>query len=391
MSSILIFQPHNNTFKRYYITSKEELKSAFFQNIFDKIRYKREETKESRVVKCGCINDKNIWLSPTKKGNFLYLKTFRNSPNHNEECIFYDKNREFYEEDKGYNLKIFEETKPKKYNEKLNEYGETLTETSKRVTFYSFCIDWIKKANIFSFNLVNKDSNFYLQNYNYKTFISCFKKVDLHIRDKENTISYDNLSDLGIYCSFGIINNIDYNFSDFDKEKIVEIVNNKDKTIKVTQRRLFIAMKNIKNYSNYKQPPYFYIAIINKYGVAVRLYLMPILYQNDYITFVESNFERKYAQMLLDNKKVFLKPLADEYSYLKRSKAPDIDNFTGHRPDFFIFDKNKISIIEVCGYKNDKNYMQELQEKEQEYSDIISHYKNNNIIFDYKRVNGDEL
>lgn len=371
----------------YPIEGKAELQNDFWQEILKK------NYKEQRQIKCGCKADKDLWLAVSflKKTKSYYLSTYPKLPHtHKTDCIFSNNKKELYDPEAGFNFKIFKDPEKLNYQDDIaDEEDEQKTDDfvdfyNRQKTYYDFCNEWIKQANAFAFNSVNKDFDRFKKNYTYEEFMKRFIATKIKINGLENGW-FDIGKNDGYYVKFGVITcdlieEADKNFFYKEGVKFNTITPFEQKDFKVPNKRLNIALKKVKIFNNYIKPPYFFISILF-YGVAIRLFLYPILFDKKNIVFVESNKEREYAQKLLDNNNVFIKPIGSEFLTLSRKKMPFLN--TPYRPDFIVFGQNSdnIYIIEVSGDMGE-DYEKLLTDKEKNYRENILRDKR----MKYKRV-----
>ena len=378
MKHTILIKTNDQTFKLYSLKGKSTLKNDFFQN---KLRWLH---KQERSIKCGCKPENDLWLAVVKNNDTYYLRTYpKITEEHNEECIFHNIANKFYDDDKEmYSLSIFQEVELSDKQKNSVSDHDIAIENSKNYTFNSFCQEWLSKANSYALNSANIQNEFFTENFTYEDFIHKFWKIDLNVSKIGNIRRISEVK--GSYIKAGITyTDIPNLISGEDLDKVLSFDNfGKDKPIQVRQRRLNIASKKLKIFSNYIKPPYFFIAVLH-YGIAVRLFLYPVYFDEEKICFVESEFERQYAKQLFDQKIAFLKPISDEYHQLNKAKAPYFDS--AYRPDFFEFVKDQINIVELSGFGS-KEYLNRLSDKKNDYIRIVEASKNNRIKFSYKEI-----
>ena len=155
--------------------------------------------------------------------------------------------------------------------------------------------------------------------------------------------------------------------------------------MKSTIKRVKIAIKRLKIFNNFIQPPYFVIASVSK-GLAVRLFVYPIFFnvEKGQIAFIESENEREMTRKLFAANRTFFKPISDEHNRLNKKKFPYFHS--QYRPDFFVFNVDNILAIELSGFDT-QEYMDQLKDKEKDYRQIVNFNQNKEITFSYKRVN----
>ena len=378
MRHSILIKSADDTFRTYSLKSKSTLKNDFFQN---KLKWLH---RQDRAIKCGCRPDSDLWLAVVKReGESYFLRTYpKIVDEHSAECIFNNVASKLYDDNKeAYSLSIFQEVK-----EGLGEQGrleqESILENATNGTFYSFCQEWISNANSYAFNSVNMQNEYFTDNYTYKDFISKLNKIEISVSKIGSVKNIGNIK--GNFLKYGITyTDIPSMIDHTDLDKTLEIAHfGKEKGFQVTQKRLNIAAKKLQIFSNYIKPPYFFIAVLY-YGVAVRLFLYPVYFDEERICFIESEFERRHAKELYDRNIAFLKPISDEYHQLNKNKAPYFDS--AYRPDFFEFFGNEIDIVELSGFGS-VGYLNRLADKRNDYLRIEEASKNADIKFKYKEI-----
>ncbi len=382
MASILI-KTNNNFFDKYKIESKSELSNEFYQNLLKKYHH------GGRIIKCGCNPKKEIWMSvvsPSSGKSFL-RKFPRIKELHEDDCIFNSATSEFYDDEtQTYSLALFKE--PQKSDKEKNSSSDSRYTMAKTTTFNSFCIDWISGANAYAFSSVNVKNNRYAANYNFGKFIYALNKSDIKVSKVGSIANIEELK--GVFLFKGITFDDLSQYSqkdDLDTVINVSFYDNNKFILKSTIRRLNIATKRLRIFNNFVRPPYFVIAsVVN--GLAARLFVYPIFFdtKEKNIAFVESENERSMAKKLFDENKVFFKPISNEHSRLNNKKFPYFHS--RYRPDFFVFDNNNITIIELSGF-DAQGYLEQLEDKEKDYHQIVKFNKNKEIVFSYKRINAE--
>lgn len=356
-----------------YFDSYEELVSSAYIQYNLKIRHYK-----LRTIKCGCKPNENLYMSvvENKKEKIYYLKRYDTSKEHDINCLFYSEVGEYIDysgKEIKYTTKIFEE--PKQLNNSNKNEIRTTETNIQNLTYYAYCNNLISSSCSYAFHIKNKNSE-ELKNFNYEDFINSLNKQ----------IRINNISNVGSLYDFCNKNNgyrYDYgiidktleltDIEDLKDSDIIEIVLD-NKSLKTTKKRLEIAIKKLKIFNNLISPSYFYFAI-KFYGISIRLYLSPIYFDGKNICFIESNFERNYAKYLYEKNIVFIKPLNNlEFNFIQREKLPGEKFRLNSRPDFITISKNEVSIIEVSGYKN-KEYIEQLEDKENNYKKICEEYK----------------
>lgn len=377
MASILI-KGTDGSFCKYEFESRSELSSIFYQSLLSKYHL------AGRVIKCGCNPKKELWMSVVSRGG-LFLRTFpKITQTHEDECIFNNTASEFYDEEtQTYSLSLFKE--PTKSEADENSSNAMKRIMAKATTFNSFCIDWISSANAFAFNIANKKNDRYIQNYTYKNFRYGLDKSDIKISKIGSIENIKDRSDFSLFKGITFDDLTKYDDNDDDKS-IAEIhFQDSEDIIKSTIKRVKIAIKRLKIFNNFIQPPYFVIASVSK-GLAVRLFVYPVFFnvEKEQIAFIESENERDMARKLFDANRIFFKSVSDEHNRLNKKKFPYFRS--QYRPDFFVFSEDNILVVELSGFDT-QEYIDQLKDKEKDYRQIVNFNQNKEITFSYKRVN----
>ena len=377
MASILV-KNQNGDFSKYELESRSELSSVFYQSLLS------EHHLAGRVIKCGCSPKKELWLSVVSRGGF-FLRTFpKITQAHEDDCIFSNNASEFYDEEtQTYSLSIFKE--PTKSEADENSSNAMKRIMAKATTFNSFCIDWISSANAFAFNIANKENDRYVQNYTYENFKYGLNKSDIKISKIGSIENIKECSDFFLFKGVTFDDIAKYDDSDDDKSTAEIQFPDSKYIMKSTIKRVKIAIKRLKIFNNFIQPPYFVIASVSK-GLAVRLFVYPIFFnvEKGQIAFIESENEREMTRKLFAANRTFFKPISDEHNRLNKKKFPYFHS--QYRPDFFVFNVDNILAIELSGFDT-QEYMDQLKDKEKDYRQIVNFNQNKEITFSYKRVN----
>lgn len=376
--------------KTIYLSSRAELQNDYIQQQL-KLR-----NKHQRTIRCGCNLNEHLYLSSNKNSNDLYfLKRYPNQKEHKVECMFYSEVKEYIDHEDGniiYKPTIFEEPNIRVNDGKNRPACES---DIQRYTYYSYCQDLIASSCSFAFRHKNKNQDYKnLKNFGYKDFLFNLNIAIKNVQIKGVGSLHELCSskDNGLRYSYGIINEDIREYlkkaNSLDDNAILSISLDNGKILKTTKKRIEIASKRLKIYNNYIEPQYFFIAVSN-YGVAVRLYLYPVYYDEENICFVESNYERKYAKYLYEQNITFIKPINNlEFQYIPSNKiCPNKSKFKlNNRPDFIEFKDGRVKIVEVSGY-DDRNYLLQMVDKEIDYKKIQEQYD----YVDYEKVEGKEL
>lgn len=381
------------TFLSIYFDSLEEIRNNSF------IQKKLVERHlQKRTIKCNCKKNDNLYLSVVKNkhDNTYFLRRYDKTKEHKIDCLFYSEVSDYIDysnKDVVYSTKIFEE--PIKINNKDDLTKLPAVESDiKRYTYYAFCQDLISKACTFSFyykNQNNKKGS--LKNFTYKEFkASLFRSIKLTKIKGNMTLEKICLDKYnGIKYTFGVLKEdltsvLSSNINLNDDDTITVYYNNGNNYFKTTRKRLQISSDRLVNYSNRTKPPYFFFGI-TKFGFVTRLYLYPIFFNDDYISFVESNYERVYAEYLYKQNITFIKPITNsEFNLVKKEKICNEDEkkfMLTSRPDFIEFIDDKVCVTEVSGYCN-QEYKEQLEDKEIDYIELTK--KHSYML--YKRVDG---
>lgn len=121
------------------------------------------------------------------------------------------------------------------------------------------------------------------------------------------------------------------------------------------------------------------------YFSAVRFFAIPIenTGEEESFAFVDSDYERAFLRDTISQKKVFIKPIGNEFNRTS-SKLRSVVSNNGkvlsliNRPDVIIFNKdNTLEIVKIAGM-SDASYKNQLKTKIQRYKEEI------------KRIDGEE-
>jgi hypothetical protein len=385
----------------YSFNSKNDLQSNSMQNVLKNCH------KVINNIECQCDTSKKIYLIVRKVNNKYYLIRHSKTHEHSNDCIFNSLNQEFIDDNNNevkYNSAIFDEVK----GDNKSVVGSNTKEHAKNYTFNMFSQELISNANKGSFlsSLKNHDYKD-LENYNFQTF--CKNYLAYLYNSKISKTSFKEFFFKGEFrYEFGIVKDDIFgkiNSADVNDEDIIEINLNyislndnkrfalKSKVSRIKFKRLRILKKLVQNFNNTTSVPYFYNAVY-KNGVIVRMYIKPVYFNEEYICFVDSGYERNYAEYLYENKIFFLKPISNDeletiYSsklgidfYSKSFKLPHIV----YTSDFILFKNNEINIIEVSGY-NDNAYKAHLTKKEDYYQLLHNKYS----FFKFTTIDGSKI
>jgi hypothetical protein len=383
----------------YTFNSKNDLKQSSMQNVLMSVH------KQNNAVRCSCDMSKELYLSVKKIGKKYFLAKYPKSQEHHPQCIFHSLINELLqiEDDEiGYKSSILEEPEP---NSEKSNSSEFPKESAKRNTFYMFCHDLISQANKVAFLMANKQSK-NLYNYNKDDFFRAFLKAakSIKIVGSGNVLEYCKKNkgttfEYGI-VPYDIVGNLDVlsikdnnELIEIDVERIYFDVDAKEfmsvpKKARITFKRLKLTRNLVMNLGNVTAAPYFYIAVYNK-GVMTRFYISPIYEDEENICFVDSGYERAYAQSLYANETVFIKPIGnDEVDILfpfKLGLPTYVDKIPHilYKSDFLLFTNGRINIVEVSGYDKEE-YQNLLKKKERYYQNLHEVY----LFFEYTVVDG---
>lgn len=396
----------------YFINTKSDLQSETMQRILS-VNHSLKIT--NKTIRCGCVGDDGspLYLANKKapKTNQYYLSLYPNSFAHSSECCFCKENELFMDTNDGvseYNSKIFLEVDTS--NNKSTLKGDLNVEKAKANTFVSFCLDLITMTMKDTYKEISKKDD---KKYDFSLFCKKYKRNLLNMKIKGNKNIYDIMnSNEGYYFSNGIIEspfdnnvtnrlseNIEVSNDELETLTTIELrsiywnnVNNcynlsSPKLYSIELRRLLLSFKNVQIFKNHIQPPYFY-NLVMYYGKIVRLHIYPIYFSEteNVITFVESDYERKYAQKLHTENVEFIKPINGfEFDEL----YPKYPHFK-FRPDFILLNSSNTTIVEVSGFEKDETYQKHLLVKEKYYN-YLAQNTNHNPPLTYKKVIGKNL
>lgn len=304
----------------------------------------------------------------TLKRNYRYT-------NHASDCIFYDHDQCYNEEENIYGPSIFHA---------INEQAQTNSkkwskiEENRRVFYKQFCMDILSETLSFSFNKKNRQSqdmktgmemfscSEYLNNLNYliKNTKLSNGKNPYEVLEADHTLSFGL-----IYQDIDKLDDNELELHEFKYGKLKKIKSHINDSI------LSAAQKRVKNKKNILPAPYMYIAIYENNGnnkVLKRLFIYGVAILNNVFSFVESKKESYYAKQLISKGSIFLKPInGKEYKSISNNRFPNGRPDIKFVPDFMIFHPDgTIEVIEVCGYPKDEKYMADLERKEHHYHSL---------------------
>lgn len=389
--------------------SKIELKNNdFFQSLLK--RYYDKSKSEGAKLKCLC-NDVDMSCKFT---SYFFLSNLpNNSYRHLEDCIFYEHLENVTDKDDKYRSLIL--SKPKinfltATNQEKKDFENK--ESHRNNTYVNFCTDIISIAISKSFNYRNKNiqSRGDMIYPSYKEFLNAYsfllnnnellqkgsikESLEPYHDFYYGVIEYDCLSQLQTYQKeYDIfLPKVKKSYDENRKFLDYEVVNI---NCKIKYNQLLSAARLVKNFENYINPPYFFMAVVKKNKNSkdvVRLFFHPVYFDNNHLVFVDSGYERKYAKKLIGEDIPFIKPISDSCFYKLNGNFVNYqkegDNpkraFLQYLPDFIEFANDKIDIVEVSGYDNIE--YQNLMERK------IKHYQNESLksrgLYQVKVVNG---
>lgn len=393
--------------------SKYELKhNSFLQ---DQLKYYHSANSPKKIydIKCLC-NDVDM---SCKNTSYYFLANFpNNSHKHKIDCIYYNHLEELFDKDDKYKKNIFQKTNLINYSKATTkEIQENQEKESHRAnTYYNFCRDLLSQSMIMAFHIKNKEVK-YRQNImypNYNLFLNCLDSLC----GKNSLLKDESIKNsLADYHSFyyGIVDDkfisklatgqnsyeivlpvVKKNYSNNNKTFMGYSIENKKCNIK--HYTLKSAADNVKIFENYVNAPYFFTAILkhnkNAPSDVVRLFLKPIFYDKEYLVFVDSGYERSYAEKLIENRTPFFKPFLNSCYYKLKT---DFTNYINEKdeykkaplqylPDFLEFYKDKIEIVEVADL-DDPQYLKALDRKIKYYDEVS---KITNQLYQSKIIKG---
>jgi hypothetical protein len=382
-------------FQDYSFNSKNDLKQNSMQYLLKSVHLK------TNAVRCKCDMNKELYLSVKKIGNLYYLAKYPKSEEHHSQCVFHTLINDLLQiedENIAYKSSIFEEPEQNSEESKSSRHPH---EQAKRHTFYMYCHDLISQANKIAFLMANKNSK-ELQSYKRDNFFKAFYAacMDVKIVGNGNVINYCK-KNKGSFFEFGIVpydivGNLDL-LNCSNNNEVFEIDLNpvsyilKEKKSSIGYGRLKTAKKLVTNFSNITAIPYFYIAVYNNRKI-VRFYIAPIYINNEYICFVDSGYEREYANWLYQNNIPFIKPISNDeldMIYPYKIGLPQYVKKIPHivyRSDFILLKKGHIIIVEVSGY-NDIKYQKLLNKKSRYYQMLCDKH----LYFKFMIVDGKSM
>lgn len=392
--------------------SKIELKNnSYYQDVLK--NYHSTYKQEGAILKCLC-NDVDM---SCKKTSYFFLSNLpRNSDKHSEDCIYYEHLENLTDNEDKYRPLIFKEPELIDFSQanqkEKSEYKQK--ETHRKNTYNNFCIDMISEAVSISFNVKNKLAlnRVELVYPSCKDFLNSFnilindndllqngsirKSLDNYYNFCYGLVNYDFISLLeNKEKEYNIILPTIINKFDDNKKFIGHGIKNID--FKINYHKLKATSDLVKNFNNYISAPYFFMAIYkqNKDNKKlIRLFLHPVYFDKQFIVFVDSGYERKYAQNLIENQIPFIKPITSSCFNRINGKFVNykINNiqkraYLHYLPDFIEFNKNIINIVEVSGYDSIE-YQNLLDKKRKHYENESEKSKG---LYQAKVISGEKL
>ncbi|WP_457641331.1 hypothetical protein [Persephonella sp.] len=372
--------------KKYYLKTKRELFTDEFQEILRKSYRRKERTGNRYVEKIFCACRARLYTAHLNKKNLYVLRTYpKETGRHRPSCIFHKDNADTFIEDSNEiviaseNLlfktgSIIKNTKSSKTKPVKNgEYKEILG-------FNHLIFLLIDEAYSLVFNYTNKGTNRLsgnIKNVPTKEFIRFFKKIVHETKIKNGGTIEMALKKNNAFLYIDILTEYEEE-ENFIRYKTI----NKDEYIHLPKKIWDKAVRFAKIYNSVISPPYLLLKI-SKNRKTIRFFIMPVANTDTFIP-VESNKERIIANKLVEDYKAIYKPLTT--TSIKRVLTKDIARefykavSPDTRPDFFVFKKNNIEVIEVVDENNrDPEYLERLKEKEAEYKKLST-------LFFYRRL-----
>ncbi len=353
----------------YKIRTKKEILSENFQLILSKAYHSRSK---NRCVSC------NVDMYISKVENRYYLKSYpKKAGEHKENCVFYKNGIENFisEENIEINIKseaiLFKTTPTQKTTD-----IQVINKAERKIKNFNHLIFiLLDEAYAKAFNIVNKGKKRLSgEIVNPETeLVGYFLKKELeNLKIKGKTIK-EILKEKQVFFKTGEIlssnkrQDKSYRYFDGMKSWIIPEY--------VWEQAVNIA----KIYTNIISPPYFYLRLSGKRKV-YRFFILPVASEKIFIP-VESDLERKVANKILKKDYGIYKPMTTLHTkqILTKQIAKDYFRFVPPdiRPDFFVFKKDKIGIIEVVDKNNLKidKYRERLEYKESCYSRLPSYFE----------------
>lgn len=277
----------------------------------------------------------------------------------------------------------------------------------------------ISETNAKSFNSTNQNiqERENIQNITVNSFIEAFDGLANNNSLLERGSIKDSLAPYYMF-DYGFIDNIDLiskkgtvkehivnfqvvnkNWKQENDKRIFDGYGRKNKEFIVNDKLLENSLNLVKSFDSYISAPYFFMCV-SKYNKdkrieMVRLFLHPVAIYKEHLAFVDSNYERIYAEHLIENSVPFIKPvlhgcfykIGKKFVNYTRENGDEKRAFLQYLPDFIEFEKEHIQIVEVSGYDNE-DYQNLMNRK-------IEYYKKESVkskgLYQSKIIIGKEL
>ena len=379
-------------------SSKAELKNNnYFQSILEQF-YNNEDTP---VIKCSC-NDVDMICK--HKNYYFFSNLPNNSHKHKFNCIYHAQLEITIDSDGRFRPLIFKKPTMTTSTPALKDFREFSEKNNQRAnTYNTFCLNMISETNAKSFNLKNRNvlARENIQNITISDFIEVFDDISNNNSLLEKGSIKDSLAPYYMF-DYGFISDADLtskkgtekehkitleivskNWKKESNKRIFDGYGRKNKEFIVNDKLLENSLNLVKSFDNYISAPYFFMCV-SKYNKdkrieMVRLFLHPVAIYKEHLAFVDSNYERIYAEHLIENSVPFIKPvlhgcfykIGKKFVNYTRENGDEKRAFLQYLPDFIEFEKEHIQIVEVSGYDNE-DYQNLMNRK-------IEHYKKESV------------
>ncbi|WP_457592457.1 hypothetical protein [Hydrogenimonas sp.] len=350
------------------VTSRDEL-THFHQHLMAMLH----ETK-TRLY-CCCRDRHSPEMHIAKFGTKFVLRLNPTSYRHDEYCPLWFVNRNLDDHDTGFSPGIFIE-----YDALGQKCFGRGTHPHPASGFYRFGVKLFAMAQSYALNACNKKECSSWKTFDIGTFFYCLDSIFRKNKDlmKNGLTVYQSLpSDIAI--SGGILESL-------EQESMVVCEDWLIHGSMSRQIRLFDPKRIVERLTKKKsifgyciKGPYLYLAVFKKNDrKLVKMFVYPIAIRKSNFVFCDSDKEREFAESILGNDSIIFKPLSQTDDYYKLGKF----FFLGKRPhlrysiDFVVLESpGRMTIVEVCGFPTDVNYMHRLRQKEQYYLSLLPKHR----------------
>jgi len=339
---------------------------------------------------CGCTKHRPPKMTIVKRKSLYHLRTFKNQTyKHSLSCPFHvhnvvspkDFRRKLESKVPASLLVVRERERARKVN-KEDLVSIKAPNRRKRFTFSGFCRGLIDKVQARSFNYLNKNKH------RKDPGDLSMPTVKMIKSSLEKEIERRVPKGFSYIVDLITRENIDVN-----RDNIIIRIPRTDEEVVVERYKIFGWDIEETGFSS-SRGNFLLILFKDKRGKPTKVFLLPVLYIEGEATFVpiESLHEAEFAERLINENFKFLKIVTGspvrEYARLGFTKyddfgcVKDILENSIYQPDFIIFMKEKILILELLGFPKDRKYRKLKDEVRKEFLYLGEKYKCDKFLFD---------